>query len=163
MSFTTKKPTDRIIPVGTYEVYLKNGGYPDATKGGTEYFNIPLVVRNDVDQKCKNLYIWDAIWVKSSQKHIDYKVNHISDAVGIPIGTEFENLEQWGEFLKGKAMKVEIVHGEYNGQTTVNIKSYAKTAFPEIKHQLKKSRESELDINPDEYEELTEDDGDLPF
>lgn len=163
MAFTTKKPENGLIPEGTYEVFFKSGGYPDATKSGTEYFNIPLVIRNDVEQKCKNMYIWDAIWVHSSQKHIDYKVDHISDAVGIPYGTAFESLEDWGKYLRGKAMKVTVKHGEYNGKTTVNIQSYAKTDYPEVKHKIKTADVS-VEVNPDDYEELAEDDdGDFPF
>ena len=51
MSFKVPEPSYNLIPEGTYEVILKDGGYMDSTKGGTVYMNIPMVVRNDVSQK----------------------------------------------------------------------------------------------------------------
>ena len=57
----------------------------DATKSRTVYMNIPMIVRNDVEQKCKNMFIWDSIWVNSTQKHIDFKTGAISAAFSIPV------------------------------------------------------------------------------
>lgn len=157
MAFRTSKPSNGLLPEGTYEVILKDGGYMDVTKGGTPYLNIPLVVRNDVDQKGKNAYIWDAIWTESSQKHIDFKVNNISDAVGIPYDTEFETIKDWGLYIKGKCMRVKVTHEEYNGNENLNVSGYLKTEYPDCKHVFKKK------IDPDEFETLEDDDGDLPF
>ena len=157
MAFRTSKPSNGLLPEGTYEVILKDGGYMDVTKGGTPYLNIPLVVRNDVDQNGKNAYIWDAIWTESSQKHIDFKVNNISDAVGIPYDTEFETIEDWGLYIKGKCMRVKVTHEEYNGNENLNVSGYLKTEYPDCKHVFKKK------IDPDEFETLEDDDGDLPF
>lgn len=158
MALRTSKPTHGLLPEGTYEVILKDGGYMDVTKGGKPYMNIPLVVRNDIEQKGKNAYIWDAIWTGSSQKHIDYKFNNISDAVGIPYDTEFPDLEKWGEYIKGKCMRVKITHEEYNGEPSLNVSGYSKTEHPDCKHIFKKK------VDPDEFEAIDDDDdGDLPF
>ncbi len=163
MSFKVPEPSYNLIPEGTYEVILKDGGYMDSTKGGTVYMNIPMVVRNDVSQKCKNMFIWDSIWVNSTQKHIDFKTGAISAAISIPPGTEFESIEQWGAFLKGKVLRVSVRHEEYNGTMQANINGYYKTEFPDVKHVFK-SKSVAVVPDPDDFEEIpVPDDGDIPF
>ena len=56
-----------IIPEGDYEVMTKSVDY-NTTKGGTLYISIPMVIRNDVEQECKNRHIWHAIWKRKEQK-----------------------------------------------------------------------------------------------
>lgn len=163
MSFKVPEPSYNIIPEGTYEVILKDGGYMDATKGGTTYMNIPMVVRNDVEQKCKNMFIWDSIWVNSSQKHIDFKVGSISAAISIPPGTDFGTIEQWGAFLKGKVLRVTVKHEEYQGNMQANVSGYYKTAFPDVKHVFK-SKSVAVTPDPNDFEEIpVPDDGEMPF
>ena len=163
MSFKVPEPVFNIVPEGTYEVILKDGGYMDVTKGGTTYLNIPMVVRNDVEQKCKNMFIWDSIWVNSTQKHIDFKISSISAAVGIPPGTEFDDFEQWGAFLKNKVLRVTVKHEEYQGKMQANISGYYKTAFPNVKHVFK-PKSVVVTPDPDDFEEIPiPDDGEIPF
>ena len=150
MSFKVPEPSYNLIPEGTYEVILKDGGYMDSTKGGTVYMNIPMVVRN-------------SIWVNSTQKHIDFKTGAISAAISIPPGTEFESIEQWGAFLKGKVLRVSVRHEEYNGTMQANINGYYKTEFPDVKHVFK-SKSVAVVPDPDDFEEIpVPDDGDIPF
>lgn len=161
MSFKVPEATSNIVPEGIYEVIMKDGGYMDATKGGTVYMNIPLVIRNDVNQKCKNMIVWDAIWTEASEKHINFKVGNISKAIELPAGTDFDDIEAWGAFLKGKVMKISVKHNEYNGQISAQAAGYYKTDYPDVKHVFKaKSVAVTPDIN--DFEEIP-DDGDIPF
>lgn len=163
MPFKVPEPSYNLIPEGIYEVILKDGGYMDATKGGTTYLNIPMVVRNDVEQRCKNMFIWDSVWIHSTQDHINFKTGAISAALKIPPGTEFESIEQWGEFLKGKVLRVAVKHREYNGNMQVNVSGYYKTAHPDVKHVFK-SKSIAVVPDPDDFEEIPiPDDGELPF
>lgn len=165
MPFKVPEPSYNLIPEGIYEVILKDGGYMDATEGGTTYLNIPMVVRNDVEQKYKNMFIWDAVWTSSTQKHIDFKTGAISAALEISPGTEFESIEQWGEFLKGKVLRVAVKHEEYQGKMQVKINGYYKTECPDVKRVFK-SKSIAVVPSPENFEEIPipdDDDGEFPF
>lgn len=161
--FKVPEFTGGLIAEGSYEVILKDGGYMDTTKGGTVYLNIPMVIRNDVDQKFQNAIVWDSIWVNGSERGINYKVGAISNAVGLTAGAEFKDIEDWGRYLKGKAIRITVKHNEYNGNINAQPAFYAKTAFPDVKHVFKSKS---VAVVPDEadFEEIpVPDDGDCPF
>lgn len=165
MAFSVPEPTNNLIPEGAYEVILRDGGYMDSTPNRTVYMSVPLTIRNDVEQDCKNQIVWDAIWTGSTDKHINFKVGNISKGVGIAPGTEYATIEEWGKALRGKVMKVTVVHEEYQGRTNARVGSYALTGHPDVKHVWKEKKKS-VAVVPDEadFEEIpTPDDGDIPF
>lgn len=135
-----------LIPEGTYECIIREV-YEDATKGGTVYINIPLVIRNDVEQKRKNAYLWHSIWKKKEPTARDKAVggynatmiNRLSEAAGLTDGSHFETLEEWMQLLKDRPVKVTVRHelNSYNNQMQVRIGQLSKTSVPECRHEWK--------------------------
>ena len=114
------------IADGNYEVIITKMG-EDATKGGTEYVDVRLTIRNDVNQKHKNQIIFHKIWkAKATGKYNMRNFNTFDELLN--------------EFV-GKALKVNVKNetSEYNGQTyeNLNVKNMKKTDFPQIAHQFK--------------------------
>lgn len=154
-----------ILPEGEYEGVIKYAG-EDATKGGTMYMGVTIVVRNDVDQTGKNAYIWHHIWQKKTPTQADnacggyvsFQIQSLSKAVGIPAGKKFDSLSDWADELKDKLVRVTIEHEEYNGQTNAKVKWVNPTKYPECKHRWKSKDE------PEDFEEVpSPTDEDLPF
>lgn len=170
--------TDNIIPEGKYECIIENI-YENITPGGTVYIDIPLIVRNDIEQKYKNAHIWHAIWKKKEPNQADeacggyssYQINALSKAAGLPAGKQYAGLAEWMEDLKGKLLIATIKHEEYKGKQQAKVYSIANTLHPDCKHVFKKN----LDAPPpkaaapavnnnDDFSELeVGDDDDLPF
>jgi hypothetical protein len=146
------------IAPGEYEVIVKGASF-HTTKKGVEIFSIPLTVRNDVDQKYKNFTIWDGIFALHSDKAIGFKVNNIGNAVKLPEGSEFEDLDEWGKAIMKKPMRVRVIHDEdFGGRASVT--NYSESRFPQVNHTEKEKVESpyledqpsvvDLDVTPDD-------------
>ncbi len=141
-----------LLPKGDYEVVIKYAG-EDATKGGTVYINVTMVIRNDVDQQYKNKYIWHSIWQKKEPSAADigcggysYKqIQSLSKAAGLPNGKKYESLASWCEELKDKVVRVTIDHEEYKGEMQARVKWVNESKFPQCSHAWKKAAP---DINP---------------
>lgn len=132
--------TQQIIPEGIYEVIIGKAGTKDGN--GKQYFDIPLIVRNDVEQPNQNRYINDGIRALHSDKAIAFTVNNVSRAVRLPEGMEFDSLEQWGDLISGMTMRVTVRHNDYNGNTYANVTRWEPTHFPECKHITKDGKET---------------------
>lgn len=152
---------DNLLPEGNYEMVIKSA-CEDVTKGGTQYISIPMVVRNDIEQKFQNMYLWHQIWrAKSPTKtdqafggYLSAQLLRICQAAGIPKGTQFESLQDLLDALKGKPLNVTVYHDEYQNQTSAKLKYSNTTKFPDCKHVFKSVAQELADI--------TEED-DLPF
>lgn len=159
ISTNYKDLNDNLIPEGKYEAVIKSA-FLDMTKGGTEFINVQLIVRNDVEQIYQNKYIFHSIWKKKEPNEADKNCDGFSaqqlfklcKAIDIPENKEFENLEQMLAELVGKPVLVGIKHDEYNGYKQEKVSFVAKTKFPDCKHEFKK-KEPEIEV----------DDSDLPF
>lgn len=162
-----------IIPEGEYEVIIKSA-LEDATQGGTMYINVPLVIRNDIEQPYKNAYIWHKIWQLKQPKPADlacggyssWGIQNISKAAGLENGKKYDDLGDWGDDLKGKLIRVTVKHDQYNGNTQVNVKYVNETKAPDCKHEYKNQESTQAtqqEQNPvgDFYPIDAEDD--LPF
>jgi len=147
MAFETNyRDNSELIPEGFYECVIKSV-YEDATKGGKLYINVPLVVRNDVEQKFKNTYLWHSIWKKKEPNQNDlavngyaaFGVNMLSQAAGLKEGTRFESMEDWMEALKGLPVRVEVKHelNPYNNQLQARVKKLYPTTAPNCAHHWK--------------------------
>lgn len=161
-----------VIPEGEYEVIISDVRESE-TQGGTVYINVPMVVRNDVEQAYKNAIIWHAIWHMKNPSQSDAEVGgynsreiqSISKAVCFENGTEFASLEDWMSALKGRLCRVTVKHEIYNGNTQAKVKKCEATALTECAHVLK---EKSNGITPysapsaPKFETLGSDD-DLPF
>lgn len=135
---------EKIMPVGEYEVIIKSA-LEDVTKGGASYINVPLIVRNDIEQPYKNAYIWHSIWQVKEPKDADkacggyssFGIQSISKAANLENGKKFADLTAWGTELKGKLIRVSVKHEEYNGNKQVKVKFCSETKFPVCNHVYK--------------------------
>lgn len=142
----------KLMPEGEYEIIIKSA-FEDATKNGIPYINIPLVVRNDVEQPYKNKHIFHSMWKNKESGEYNFKaINTIAKAIGIPNGTKFESLEQLLDSFKNKTAKITIKHNEYNGTTSERVSFWNPTKFPECKHVFKS--QAATDVTEQEKDDL---------
>lgn len=158
----TFKPFE-VIPEGDYEVMTKTVDY-NTTNGGTLYIDIPMVIRNDVEQECKNQHIWHAVWKKKDPSEDDLAcegfsyagINQMLNAVNAPEDAEYAKIEDCFADMSYKPVHITVEHQEYNGKTQARIRYVSATNYPDVKHEWSKK-----DAPPDPS--LLDDDGDLPF
>lgn len=139
-----------LLPAGKYECIVKDA-VPASTKNGTPYLDIRFVIRNDVDQKYQNKYIFHSIWKKKEPSAQDKQVDNYSftqlmnlaNAVKLPSGKDYASVEELCKDFVGKCCNVEIEHNEYNGQTRERVKFCNQTSFPECKHVFKTAGSSQ--------------------
>ena len=165
MDYSNIKEGGGIIPEGDYEVVIKAAHF-DVTPGGSTYINIPLIIRNDVEQPRKNAYIWHALWMKKTPTDQDKEFQGFSapqifrlcNAAGIPSDAEFKEFGEILEVLAGKLPRVTVYHDEYNGKITAQVKFTNVTQHADCKHVFKAK-----DPALTEGEEIPVSDDDLPF
>lgn len=142
---------------GQYEVIV-TGAQETQTKNGTDYIEIVLAVRNDVQQESQNALIFHKLWKgKETGKYNVKMFNTIGAALNLQQGKQYNSLQ---DLLKDMVRKVALVtvkneqsqDGQYNN---VNVKSWRESKFPQVAHQFKSDGKSSLPI------EITDDD--LPF
>ena len=171
---TTYEERETIIPEGEYECIITSASV-NVTPGGTPFFSVRLMVRNDVPQDCQNRYIFHAIWEKKEENQTDddkkvggysfKQLMNISQCAGIPKGKSYETLDDLGSDLKGKCVRANVYHDEWNGKTNVRVKWFNATKYPDCKHTFKTSDNSSASTaggQPDTIVILP-DDKDLPF
>lgn len=174
MGFTTDYEDNKLLPEGAYECIIKRA-FVNATQGGSLYFSVRLIVRNDVPQKYQNRNIYHAIWQKrpENQTTDDKKVDgysfkqlmSLAQSAGLPKGKSYETLDDMGKDLEGKCVLVTTYHDEYNGKTSDKVKWVNETKYPDCHHQMKENNpqpQSRLDDDIDKMIDVTSDD-DLPF
>lgn len=180
-----------LLPEGKYECIVKDA-FTSETKKGTPYLDIRLVIRNDVEQKYQNKYIFHSIWKKKEPSEQDKQVDgysfkqlmSLANAAGLPSGKSYASVEELCKDFVGKCVGVETEHDEYDGKTNVRVKYCNKTEYPECKHVFKEAAapvdsntyqkpkqdafaqpatvRTPSDIDLDDFEEIIGD-GDLPF
>ena len=124
-----------LMEQGEYEVIILDAR-TNVTPGGTEYFGVHMVVRNDVEQKYQNKHTYDTLWL--SERAVQYserKINTINKVLELPEAT-YEGYDEWGQVIQGKAMRVKITHSKaQNGyEAREQVGAYMGTRFPDIKH-----------------------------
>lgn len=132
------------IPDGIYEVIV-NGAKVTETKSFLPCILLPMVIRNDVDQPCKNQIIWDRQLKKKEPTAADQQcdgysfkvIQSRSKAAGLPSGQQFEGLEDWCRAIDGKPMSVEV----YQDGNFVKVRYSNETKHPEVKHVFKVKEE----------------------
>jgi len=168
-----------LIPEGEYECIIKYAG-EDATKGGTMYMGVTLVVRNDVDQPCKNKYIWHHIWQKKEPSPADLacsgysskQINAVSKAAKLPNGKSYDTLSDWADELKNKIVRVTVEHEEYQGKTNARVKWINESKCPDCRHKWKGADDIAGEAEPasqtaqqpsENFQEVPTSEDDLPF
>lgn len=148
MNFSTNYDDigNELLPEGKYECIVKDA-FPSETSHGTPYLDIRLVIRNDVEQKYKNKYIFHSIWKKKEPSEQDRQVDgysfkqlmSLASAAGLPSGKNYASVEELCKDFIGKCVNVETEHDEWNGKTNVRVKYCNKTDYPECRHIFKTS------------------------
>lgn len=152
MSFSTNYENigGGLLPVGKYECIVKDA-IPTVTKNGTPYLDIRFVIRNDVEQKYQNKYIFHSIWKKKNPTEQDKQTDNynfsqlmnLANAVKLPSGKDYASVDELCKDFIGKCCNVEIGHDEYNGQTRERVKFCYQTSFPECRHVFKTAGSSQ--------------------
>ena len=125
-------------PEGSYECLIKMAKY-NMTRNGTEYLHIALLVRDDVEQEGMGESIDWSVWRKRSPGRHDPDgfaagtIQHISKVVGFENGMEFATIDDWMRALKGRTVRVEIKHEEYNDRVRARVAYSYETEHPEVK------------------------------
>ncbi|MBD5429328.1 DUF669 domain-containing protein [Lactobacillus sp.] len=164
----TEKQDYKPLPEGNYECVITKAGL-DATKGGTEYINITLKVRKDLDNvdklketngKYHNRNVYVSIYKRrDTGEYSDEDLSNVMTAAGIPVGTEIASWDQFSELLQNKPVRafVKVEDNTYQGKTTQRNRvwpnNFYKTDYPLQEDPFKDSNIADVEVN----------DNDLPF
>lgn len=145
---------------GDYEVVVFNA-HEDATKGGAEFINFDLIIRNDVNQQYKNSHLFHRVWKsKENGKYNKGMVMALAKAFGLPDGKDYRSFEDFLNDFSTRVAKVRVKNekSEYNGKEyeNTNIKKFGASEYPSLQHRFKDAGES-----PSSTFDIKDDD--LPF
>lgn len=150
MNFTTNYDNvgtgSDLIPEGEYECVVRTAAL-NSTANGTPYFDVRLVIRNDVSQKFSNRYIFHSLWKKKEPSEADMQVDGFSfaqimalaKAAQLPAGKSYPGLNEMGKDLIGKPVRVTIEHNTYKEKTSERMKYVNETKYPDCKHVYKEA------------------------
>lgn len=187
MGFSTKYSKKlgsyELISEGDYEVIIKNAE-ERTTNGGKKYLNLWLVIRNDVEQKYKNRYIFHTLWKRKEPTEADMQVEGygfgwimmLAESAGLPSGKNYETIGDFCKDLTNRTLLVSVEHDDYNGSMREKVVYINETQFPVCKHIFNKNSvtSDEISQNSDEkfvnsnkntlddFEEILSDE-DVPF
>lgn len=138
-----------MVEQGKYEGIIVNPKF-DTTKGGTEYINVPVVIRNDVNQKFQNCYVWIKLWKRKEPSAADIacggysnsQIQTLSKAVRLPDGQAYNTIEQWMAALNNRPILIDVKHEEYNGNTNAVVKYMSETKVPQVNHKFGERQQS---------------------
>nr|DAK19964.1 MAG TPA: Protein of unknown function (DUF669) [Caudoviricetes sp.] len=152
---------------GWYEVVIQSAT-ESATEKGSEYIDIPMVVRNDVPQNGKNGLIFHKIWKKKDTgKYNLTAINTLGKAAKMDATKQYKSLNEVLADLQGKALKVRVKNetSEYNGKTyeNLNIKGMKETEFPNVQHVWKQKTTGNANPLAGEGHPININEDDLPF
>ena len=173
-----------LIPKGEYEVIITKIEERTTQKGATG-LNFTLVIRNDVEQNCKNRCIFHTLWKRKEPTQADMQVQgysfkqimQLAKAVRLPDGKSYETVYNLCDDLVKRVMRVTVGHREYEGRTYEEVKYMNETNFPECEHTFKTAVTSDTVAQKapetfansgtsydgmDDYEDILSD-GDVPF
>ena len=133
-----------LIPAGEYEVVIRNIE-ERTTKNGAVGINLSLVIRNDVEQKYKDRYLFHTLWKRREPTEADMQVQGYSfkqimilaKSAKLPNGKAYETVHQLCEDLLKRPLKVTVEHDTYNGRTREIIRYINESRFPECRHIFK--------------------------
>lgn len=172
---------NNLIAPGSYECRIVEA-FTNATSGGTLFFSVRMVIREDVEQPHKGRIIFHRIWRKKEPTAEDMTVDGYSfkqlmslcRAAQLPNGKSYASLDELGNDLAGRDLKVTVEHefNDYRGETEVKVKWLNKTEIVQSTAQStpplarsKKGSVSDLALNNENTSgDFTPvDDNDLPW
>ena len=160
-----------VIPAGEYEGIIKTA-YEDVTKSNKVFINVPIAIRNDVEQPFKNAIVWHKLWKRKEPTAADRaigdysmgQVANLGKAAGVPNGQHFESLEDWCKAIEKKPVRLKIRHGdEFNGKPSVEVEWVAPPKLVPCGHVWKQPEPSKTPPGFIESMEEVLADEDLPF
>lgn len=140
-------------PEGEYEVIIKS--LEEKTfKTGTMGLNMKLLIRNDVDQSCKNGFLFHTFWRRKAPTSQDELTNgysfnqmmYLSQLAGLPNGKNYDSFEDFLGDMVDKCIRVTLEYDHdrlYNGKPQERISAMTKTHFPDCRHKYKTAAGSE--------------------
>lgn len=170
-----------LIPEGEYEVVIRN--IEERTTGnGATGLNLSLVIRNDVEQKYKDRYLFHTLWKRREPTESDMQVQgyswgqimRLAKSAKLPSGKAYENVQELCKDLLKRPLRVTVKHELWNGKTQERVEYINESSSPECRHVFKekktaaqKPREQLAADNCSygdlgDFEELLSD-GDVPF
>lgn len=138
---------NELLPIGNYEVIIKSAAL-NATKNGAPYLDIRMVIRNDVEQRYQNKYIFHSIWRKKNPSPQDIQVDgynfdllmKLAKAAKLPAGKDYATVEELCRDFINKCVNVEIDHQTDNtGKLRERVKHCNETKYPECRHAFKEA------------------------
>ncbi|SHF14016.1 Protein of unknown function [Tissierella praeacuta DSM 18095] len=136
-----------VIEEGIYEVLVVKA-FEDVSKNGSIFINLHLVVRNDVDQKYKNKYIFASIWQnKETGQYHSGMINTVAKSLKIENGKRFNSLQELLDDFLNKTARVTVKHEEYNGKTYERVQSWEPSRFNTCNHVFKESQNTGTGIS----------------
>lgn len=139
-----------LIPEGEYEVVIRNIEQR-TTLNGSVGLNMSLVIRNDVDQKCKDRYVFHNLWKRREPTDADKQVQgysfnqvmRLAKSAKLPSGKAFETVLDLCEELMKRPIRITIEHETYNEKERENVKYINESKFPDVKHVFKEKSSSD--------------------
>lgn len=138
-----------IIPEGEYEVVIRNIE-ERATKNGAVGLNLSLVIRNDVEQKFKDRYLFCTYWKRKEPTAADMQVQgysfkqimRLAKSAKLPSGKAYENVQELCADLLKRPLRVTVEHetSSHDNKMRENIKYVNESNFPECKHVFKEKK-----------------------
>ena len=126
-----------LVEEETYEVVVFKA-FEDAANSGTQFINLHLIIRNDLDQKHKNQYLFGSIWQsKATGEYNKGMINTVAKALKIENGKKFNSLDELVSDFVGKTARVVVKHEEYNGKTNARVNSWEQSRFSTCNHTYK--------------------------
>lgn len=170
-----------LLPEGRYEAVIKTAQL-NTTKNDTPYIDVRMVIRNDVEQKYQNKYIFHSLWKKREPSPQDLSVDgysfkqlmSLAKAAKLPSGKNYSSIEELCADFVGKCVIAEIEHKEDNsGKLRERVKFCYESEYPNCKHVFKEATPQKSNdvfaqpataqaVNLSDFEEVVND-SEVPF
>lgn len=138
-------------PEGEYEVIIKDIREHEYTNKDGEKKSrlaVKLLIRNDVDQPCKNGWLFHSYFQRKTPNKEDESTNGFSFGLlmwlakqaGVPDGKDYESFEDFLTDLIDKCVRVEMRldhERSYKGNPQETITAIMQSKFPECRHVYK--------------------------
>lgn len=138
-----------LIDEGEYEAVIRNIE-ERTTKNGATGLNLSLVIRNDVEQKYKDRYLFCTYWKRKEPTQADMQVQgysfkqimRLAKSARLPGGKAYENVQELCADLMKRPLRVTVEHelNSYDNKMRENIKYVNESKFPDCKHVFKEKK-----------------------
>jgi len=153
------------ITDGIYEVVIDKV-IPKTTPGGTDHIQFDMIVRNDVDQKFKNVHIFHSVWkAKATGKYNPKSFNTIGKACQMQNGKVYNSMDEILADFEKRVCKVKIKNenSTHDGKNyeNVNVKDWGTTLLTQCNHKYKST--DNMSVSQQQAAGIQVTDENLPF